>query len=379
MTGQRPLRIGFLGAGMIATCDTGILPNLGPVADQVVVAAISSRHLAKAEAVASAFGIPRAYNSLAEMLDREDLDAVVNLTPIPVHGETSLAILEAGKHLVSEKPLGSTLAEADALIDLARSRDRLIVCSPPNMLEPTRRETRRLVRAGSIGQVAFARVRSSHGGPAAMAWPSDPTWFYQAGSGPLLDMGVYGIQEITGILGPAKRVMAMSGITEPVRTARGGPFDGLEIDVTTDDNVLVMLDFGDSVFALVDGTFNVNAARGPKIEVFGREGTINIWEPGPAEPHPRIELFQLDDSPGASGWVTPDLSQHAAAQRRLDQLQRGVLVAHLVDCLAEQSLPVLSGEHARHTLEIMLKAQESARTGRTVELETSFPTAALDR
>lgn len=244
------------------------------------------------------------------------------------------------------------------------------------MLEPTRCETRRLIRAGAIGQVAFARVRSSHGGPAAMSWPSDPTWFYQAGSGPLLDMGVYGIQEITGILGPARRVTAMSGITEPVRTARGGPFHGLEIDVTTDDNVLLMLDFGDSVFAVVDGTFNVNAARGPKVEVFGRSGTINIWDPGPDEP--RIELFQLD-APGSPGWVMQDLPQHAAAQRRLNLLQRGVLVAHLVDCLAEQSPPVLSGEHARHTLEVMLKAQESARTGRTLELETSFPTEALDR
>ena len=378
MTAQ-PLRIGILGAGMIATCDTGILPNLGPVADQVVVAAIASPRIAKAEGVARAFGIPSAYDSLGEMLGKEDLDAVVNLTPIPVHGATSLAILQADKHLVSEKPLGSTLAEADALIELAGARDRLIVCSPPNMLEPTRRETRRLIKEGAIGQVAFARVRSSHGGPAAMAWPADPTWFYQDGSGPLLDMGVYGIQEITGILGPARRVTAMAGITEPVRTARGGPFDGLEIDVTTDDNVLVMLDFGDAAFAVVDGTFNVNAARSPKIEVFGRAGTINIWDTEPANPRPRIELFQLDAAPGLSGWVTTDLPQHAAEQRRLDQLQRGVLVAHLVDCLAAQSQPVLSGEHARHTLEIMLKAQESARTGRTLELETSFATDPLAR
>ena len=375
MTGQRPLRIAILGAGMIATCDTGILPNLGPVADQVVVAAIASPRIAKAEGVARAFGIPSAYDSLDEMLAKEDLDAVVNVTPIPVHGETSLAILRADKHLVSEKPLGSTLAEADALIELARARDRLIVCSPPNMLEPTRRETRRLIQQGAIGQVAFARVRSSHGGPAAMAWPADPTWFYQEGSGPLLDMGVYGIQEITGILGPAQRVTAMAGTTEPVRTARGGPFDGLQIDVTTDDNVLLILDFGDAVFAVVDGTFNVNAARSPKIEVFGRAGTINIWD---ADPRRRIELFRLDAAPGLSGWVTTDLPQHAAEQSRLDQLQRGVLVAHLVDCLAGRSRPVLSGEHARHTLEIMLKAQESARTGRTLELETSFATDALD-
>ena len=101
------------------------------------------------------------------------------------------------------------------------------------------------MQAGAIGQPCFARVRSSHGGPAAGNWPLDPTWFYQEGSGPLLDMGVYGIHEITGILGPAKRVVAFSGITEQVRTVRGGPFKGKQIDVTADDNTLLMLDFGE--------------------------------------------------------------------------------------------------------------------------------------
>ncbi|MBO0702860.1 MAG: Gfo/Idh/MocA family oxidoreductase, partial [Candidatus Dormibacteraeota bacterium] len=204
---------------------------------------------------------------------------------------------------------------------------------------------------------------------ASGAWPLDPTWFYQKGSGPLFDMGVYGIHEITGILGPARRVTAFSGITEPVRTVRGGPFKGKKIDVTADDNVLLMLDFGGSTFAVVDGTFNVNAAKSPKIEIFGREGTINVGD-GRGESS-GLEVFRVDAMPGLSGWIEPSLREHAAVNRRYSELKRAVLVDHLIDCV-NGATPVLTGEHARHALEIMLKADESARTGRAIELTTTF-------
>ena len=94
---------------------------------------------------------------------------------------------------------------------------------------------------------------------------------------------------MTGLLGPAQRVTAMSGIVAPKRRAQGGKFDGLEI-VTEDDNTLVMLDFGTLVFAIVDGTFSVVATKSAGRWRFGLEGTIVVTprrrrsSPGPA-PH----------------------------------------------------------------------------------------------
>lgn len=242
------------------------------------------------------------------------------------------------------------------------------------MLYPVRREVQRLVRENGIGKVCFARVRSSHGGPASGAWPMDPTWFYQKGSGPLFDMGVYGIHDITGILGPAKRVVAFSGITEPVRIVRGGPFKGKKIEVTEDDNTLLMLDFGESTFAVVDGTFNVNAAKSPQIEIFGREGTINLTDSmGPRDPTaPPFEVFRLDAVPGVDGWITPRAHAVLAAQRRFEELGRTAVIEHLVDCVRTGERPILSAEHARHALEIMIGAKESARTGQAISLQTTF-------
>jgi predicted dehydrogenase len=365
---QIPLRIGLLGAGTIATSNTGYLLGLAEMRDQVATVAIADVAIERARAVAARFGIPAVYGSLDELLHHDGLDAVVNITPIPFHGETSRQILAAGKHLVVEKPIATTVAEADELIDLARANGLYYVVAPPNMLQPNRVHAKRLVAAGVIGQPCFARVRSSHGGPAAGAWPLDPTWFYQEGSGPLLDMGVYGIHDITGILGPAKRVVAFSGITEPVRTVRAGPFAGTKITVTADDNTLLMLDFGNATFAVVDGTFNVNAAKSPQIEIFGRSGTINLNNQT-ADGSPPLEVFRFDAVPGIDGWITPRGGMGDGERQRY---RRAILVKHLADCIASGAPPVASAEHARHALEIMVKAIESARSGQALELQTTF-------
>ena len=366
-TGRR-LRLGVLGAGTIATASYGVLPNVGAIRHKVELVAIADPEVERARSVAAQYGIPKVLSNLDELLEVKELDAVLNLTPIPVHGETCIRILLEGKHLATEKPLATTMDDADRICDLARARGLTVVCAPPNMLYPDRSEARRLVREGVIGKVAFARVRSSHGGPASGNWPLDPTWFYQKGSGPLFDMGVYGIQEITGILGPAQQVVAFSGITEPVRTVRGGPFRGKEIEVTADDNVLMMLDFGGSTYAVVDGTFNVNAAKSPKIEIFGREGTINVAGSDPGG----LEIFKLDAVPGLRGWVAPSLSEVQDNAQWTSRLGRAILVDHLADCVMGHTTPVLNAEHARHQLEIMLKAEESARKGQVLDLTTTF-------
>ncbi len=368
---RRPLRAGILGTGTIATSPNGYLVGLMEMTSDVMTVAAADPVIERARTVAKRYQIPGVYESLDEMLEKSDLDLVINLTPIPLHGSTSRRILKAGKHLVVEKPIATTMEEADELIELANDRGLLYVVAPPNMVQPNRVEAKRLVAEGAIGQPCFARVRSSHGGPAAGNWPLDPTWFYQEGSGPLFDMGVYGIHDITGILGPAKRVVAFSGITEKVRTVRGGPFKGKQIAVTADDNTLLMLDFGRSAYAVVDGTFNVNAAKSPQIEIFGREGTLNLYNQQQDPTAPPLEIFRLDAVPGVDGWITPrqrSFTDHSSQQR----YRRAIMVKHLVDCLTENKRPILSAEHARHALEIMLKAIESARRGQVLDLATTF-------
>ncbi|MFE9247956.1 Gfo/Idh/MocA family protein [Streptomyces sp. NPDC007088] len=362
------LRVGVLGSGGIATAPYGVLPNLREYGDRIRVTALADVDAERARVTADRFGIPAAFGSLEAMLEGAEFDAVVNLTPIPLHAATSRTILEHGKHLAVEKPLAATVEEADALIALAAARGLSIVCAPPDLLYEPYERAGELLRAGTIGKVAFARVRSSHAGPGGgpLGWTSDPSWFYREGSGPLLDMGVYGIHEITGLLGPARRVVAFAGITEPVRTVRGGPFRGLEMPVTAPDNCLFMLDFGDSTYAVVDGTFNVHASRAPKVEVFGRRGVVSLFRPD----GPDLELYRTDIAEGVDGWVEPP--QPLATNTRRARYGRALLVGHLADIVLDGAPPVLTAEHARHALEIMIAVTTSAREQRFVDLTTTF-------
>ncbi len=368
---DKRVQLGILGAGMIATVDYGYLPQMGAIRDKLDVVAIADPRVDVASRVADQFQIPAVYASLSEMLEKSDVEAVLNLTPIPLHAETSFQVLQSGRHLASEKPLATTLAEADKLVAEASARSLIVVCSPSQVLWPSRQEARRLVRAGAIGKVAFARVRSSHDGPAARGWPADPSWFYQKGAGPLYDMGVYGISEITGILGPVKRVSALAGITERTRTVDGGPFAGLVIEVTADDNVVMLLDFGEATFAMVDGTFNVLATHSPKIELFGRQGALNLrYDWMEVGDEPALELYRKEAAPGLDGWTAPNLDRESQAWA--DSMAQALLVDHLADCILGRATPILTAEFARHVLEVMVCAQESAVSGKTVTLTTSF-------
>jgi len=367
------MKFGVLGTGVIALSPHGYLHNMKKMGSVVLEAACDAVE-DRVKKVTSDFGFKTHYTKLDDMLERSDVEAVVNLTPIPVHGKTCLEILDSGRHVIVEKPIATTMEEAHAIIKLARERRLKVVVAPPNMLYANRVDAKRIIQEGAIGKVAFARVRSSHGGPAAGNWPLDPTWFYQEGSGPLFDMGVYGIHDITGLLGPAKRVVAFSGITEPTRHVRGGPFKGKRIDVTADDNTLLMLDFGGSTFAVVDGTFNVNAAKAPQVEIFGRAGTVNLHNDRDVQGtgQPSLEVFRLDAAPGMDGWITPRDRSYDSRVEHQRELRRAIMVEHLIECVRDDKEPVLSAQHATHALEIMIKAIESARSGRALDLETTF-------
>jgi predicted dehydrogenase len=364
------MRVGILGAGMIATIGYGYLPHPGKIRDRVEVTAIAARRLDQARAVAEAHEIGRAVESLDDLLAL-DLDAVVNLLPGPAHFAASKRILEAGRHLITEKPITSTLAEADALLDLADRRNLYVVAAPADMLASDWARARDLVARGAIGKVAFARVQSSHAGAAGLSWPVDPSQFYQEGVGALLDMAVYGITQATGVLGPAKRVSAMSGITVPTRVVRGGAFDGRTIPVTAPDNNLLLLDFGEATYAVIDGTFNVVASRSPRMEVFGLEGTLLVNRADVAAPP--VEVYRLDAAPGLAGWISPQTYEiFPVGSDRFAELQRGSLIEHLADCIRDGVQPVASGRHARHVLEVMLAAQQSAREGRVIDVVSTF-------
>ncbi len=201
--------------------------------------------------------------------------------------------------------------------------------------------------------------------------PVDPSPFYWDGVGALLDLAVYGLTQVTSVLGPARRVSPLSGISVPERRVRVCPFHGMTIPVSAPDDNLILVDFGDATFAVVDGTCNVVGPRSPRMEVFGLEGTLLVNRDDVVAPP--LEVYRREAAPGMAGWISPQTDEiFPVGSDRFAELARGVLIEHLADCIRDGVQPIASGRRARHVLEIMLAAQQSARKGRVVDVVTTF-------
>ena len=168
--------------------------------------------------------------------------------------------------------MAASLEEARELVRMARDSSLCLVAAPFVTLSPTFQIIRDRVIAGDVGKVCLARARYGWSGP---DW-SD--WFYRVGGGPIFDLAVYCITSITGILGPAKRVMAMTGIAQPERLVNGEL-----IKAEVEDNAQIMLDFGEAVFAVVTSGFTMQRYQSPALELYGTTGTIQMlgddWAP----------------------------------------------------------------------------------------------------
>ncbi len=362
---MKKVKIGVVGCGDVAF--RSYLPDIALLKEKIDLVSVCDIDEERAKRAAKEFKAKEYYLDYNEMLKKADIEVVVNLTDMLHHAAFSLLAIKAGKHVYTEKPIATTLEEADTLIEEAAKAGVKIASAPPVMLSLAVQQARKIVDKGAIGKVCFVCAHSSSAGPALWEeYTSDPTWFYKKGGGPLFDLAVYPLHAITGILGPAKKVTAFSGVAIPERIIRGGPTRGKTVKVEVDDNTLMLLDFGDATFACIDGTFCKQATKSPAIEFFGSEGTVilNPYYYGEESP---VEVFYRENKEfGLKGWNKP------VAARAEETYSLGDGIEHLIECINQGKEPIISVEHSRHVLEIIVKAYESAKSGRVQKLTTTF-------
>jgi len=352
------IKLAFLGCGDVAQRD--YLPEFHRLGDRAEIVAVCGRTESRVRAVARQYGIDAWYTDYQQMLVETPAEAVVNLTPIPLHTETTLASLRAGKHVYTEKPVASNVSETTRIQAEAQARGLILVCAPCVMLFPQVKYAQSLLAEGTIGAIHSARGHGHSGVPPWSGYSSDPTPFFAAGAGPAMDMGVYPLHALTGLLGPVKQVAAMTARVLQSITIEDGPFQGKKVPIEADDNWHILLDFGDSRLAYVAAQGCIQGTRAPQVELHGLAGTIAL---DPIDVSTPIEVLHA-----GSGWeqvASPPTGRAAGPDHHLG-------IEHLVDCLEYGREPVLSVEHALHVVEIIEKAAQAAREGRTLRLESSF-------
>ena len=243
---DRRIRVGIVGCGDVA--HRRYLPALAGMRDRVEVGGCCDQEASQAARAADAVRSwsPNAapHTDLAQMLGDGRIDAIVNLTPAPVHAAVSRIALKAGVHVYSEKPIAASVAEANELIGLASASGLHLLCAPAVAVSRRFRWLAEVVASGRFGALSLAVAHHADPGPAAWReYTGDPSVFYRTGVGPVFDHGIYRLHEMTMLMGPVRRVQAMGAIGQATRVVRGGPLSGRTIEVTTPDNVLINLEF----------------------------------------------------------------------------------------------------------------------------------------
>jgi predicted dehydrogenase len=368
------LRIGIVGCGDVAK--RHYLPALAEAAVDVRLAAVTDPRPDAAEEVAAlaASWSPgtAVFGSLDDMLAAGGLDAVIDLAPATRHAGVNAAVLEAGLALYSEKPIAATVAEAERLIETAARAGVLFLCAPGVAATRRFQWLADLVRSGRYGAATLVVAHHADPGPAAWReYTGDPRPFYREGVGPVIDHGVYRLHGMTTLLGPVSRVQAMGSISVPTRVVRGGPLSGQVIEVTTPDHVLINLEFANGALGQLLASFGTASTMAPWLELHLAGATISFGGQSYETDAP-VDLYVDDDTPAATeGW------QHGVTIPTDDVGVVETGVRHFIDCLRGRATPILTAEHARHVLDIIVQAYASIEDGASHPTSTTFDIRAV--
>ncbi len=334
-------RIAVLGTGAIVR--EYHLPALlaNPRAELV---ALGNLHAASLEPLARQHGIKQTYTDYNQLAADADIDAVVNALPNYLHAPVSIAMLQAGKHVLCEKPMALNVAEAEAMLAASEAAERTLMIAHPWRSSEAYRWLRGVVQAGTLGRVFRLRAHAvlAGSGPAADSWFVQPKL---AGGGALTDIGLHAVDTIAFVFGDALR---------PINVfARIGTYHQ---PIPVEDTALVIIEYDGGLTAVVEAGWHHLFAPSPHgaMELFGTQGYARTF---PTELHRRARGAWNVERPAAA---SP--AEHIQAAMYEAQIDR------FLDCVLEGAAPLCTGRHGLLGMRVLEAAYRSADSGQSVAL-----------
>ena len=350
---DKKLRVAIIGCGSVSN---RYIPHL-QTSSLIEIVSLCDIKYDRAIAQNKQYNVQAAtYPHIDKMLAGVPFDMMVTLTDMQVHGMLNRKALVAGKHVWSEKPMANTYTEGKALLDLARSKKLRLWGAPAVVNSPQFAFMSKCIQDGTLGRVASAHGQYGHTGP---TWSA---FFYEKGGGSMPDLGVYNMATLTGLLGPAKSVMAMLSIVNPKRTVD----DKGKIKVEAEDNAHVLLEHDKGVISHVMCGFNYFDPHGHEakaqqlhsIQIYGDKGNLRLvgydWE---------TNGVYLDNS-----WTEPAKLHQQDSEGYV--WQEGATKTG--ESIIKGTETKINVEHALHVLEIIEAARKSSATGMKVPLKSKF-------
>ncbi len=363
MAEEKSLKVGIIGVGSIAQCHAR-----GWIKDgRAKIVNVCDLDEEEATTKAKKWDAGRTCVDYHDLLKDDEVKLVDILLPPRLHAEAAIAAAEAGKHILTEKPLATTLEDCDAIIAAAKKNNvKLMVCHN-QLFYPPHQEAKRLVD-NEIGNPVMS-TSILHGGFAPSGWREDPV----IGGGFLLEACIHRFYVSRYLMGEVKRVSCMTGKTTP--------------DLKTENVVLVNLEFEKNRF----GTISANRGAPPALwddrtEIVGDEGMVIIngvedhilgglplmhYKDGAWKSYmtPRIFGETLEGMGDIQGEGVPEETKFTLGEIDNNFVNTFYyVIKDFIDCVQEDKEPFVSGEEGRRLVEIMLAAYKSAQTGKAVKV-----------
>lgn len=301
------------------------------------LAAICDTNREALRASAEKYGVT-AYNSLDELLAVNEIDVVCFATPSGTHAALGMKAAEAGKHVIVEKPIDITLEKADALIAACKKSGVKLSCIFQNRFDRASLEVKKAIDAGIFGKPHFGAChvkwyRSSDYYKSA-GWRG--TWAMDGG-GALINQSIHTIDLLLQFMGPVESVSGQCGTFT---------HEGLEVE----DTGAALLRFKSGAIGIIEGTTSAYPGLGTRVDIYGSLGSVVIENRAVKE----WKLLSGQE-------YTPDIS---LPERGRHYMQFN----DMVDAIKNNREPLINGQEARRSLELVLAIYRSSNTGKVVKL-----------
>jgi myo-inositol 2-dehydrogenase/D-chiro-inositol 1-dehydrogenase len=342
---MQKVKVGLIGSGFIAEHHCNAYTQI----PDVEVIAIASALEEEAKKMSTKYRIKKGQFKDYKDLLKLDLDAVSLCVPNFLHKDIAIAALEAGKHVIIEKPLARTPVEGQAILDAATRAGKTVFYCENNIYAPAFNKVKEIIDQGALGHIYIGRGKEQHSGPHSQ-------WFYKkesSGGGSLLDLGIHDVACLLWFLGDdVENVFCQIKTTQPDR----GKFGQCEVE----DNAVGILYFKKGAMVTIEESWTAPGGYDMRFELYGTTGQLTV------DPCRNDQLvcytskgfgYAVEKADTTTGWTFPVPGEDYFFGY-VQEMQ------HFVSCIIENKVPRTGGDLAMKALKIVDAMYKSATTGR---------------
>lgn len=339
------IRVAVIGCGSIAKHRHLIEYHNNPYVEIVAVCDINE---ARVKETAATYGA-KAYTSYEALLESENIDAVSVCLPNYLHAPVSIAALNAGAHVLCEKPMATSHEEAEQMIEAAKRNNRKLMIGHNQRFVSSHQKARKLIEQGEVGKIYSFRTSFGHGGPESWSADGADSWFFQkdqAFIGAMGDLGVHKADLLRYLLGEEfKEVGAF------VET-------NAKENIDVDDNATLILKTNSGIVGTLAASWAYTAKEDNATILYGEKATLRL------EDDPKYSLIVQYNNGDVVKYELDGIQSNEAGGQTTSHI-----IDHFVESILHDTNPLIDGEEGKKSLQVILGALESVETKRIISLE----------